>query len=250
MILKDYHVHSCYCDGKDSPEDIVKKAIEMGMSEIGILAHSFTSFDTSWCIKKEKIKAFKAEINTLKEKYRDSISVLCGVEQDFYSDAPTDGFDYVIGSVHYIKCGDEYCQIDENADILKDIAKRHFNGDFYAFAECYFETVARLPEVTRPTVIGHFDLISKFNEKQKLFSETDSRYIQSCKSAIDRLIPYGIPFEVNTGAISRGYKTTPYPSADIINYIKAKGGKLILSSDSHSMNTLCFEFEKYFDKIG
>ncbi len=250
MILKDYHVHSFYCDGKDSPEDIVLQAIEMGISEIGILTHSFTHFDTRYCIKKEKIKTFQDEINALKEKYRDRISVLCGVEQDFYSDASTDGFDYVIGSVHYIKCGDEYFEIDENADILEDVAKRYFNGDFYSLTERYFETVAKLPEVTTPDIIGHFDVITKFCEIKEQFSQTDSRYIKSWKNAIDKLIPYGIPFELNTGAISRGRRTTPYPSDDIISYIKSKGGKLLMSSDSHNKNKLCFEFEKYFDKIG
>ena len=59
----------------------------------------------------------------------------------------------------------------------------------------------------------------------------------------------GKVFEINTGAISRGYRTQPYPSADIRSYIKAKGGTFILSGDSHSADTLCFQFDRWNSEL-
>ena len=56
-------------------------------------------------------------------------------------------------------------------------------------------------------------------------------------------------FEINTGAISRGYRTVPYPSADQIAYIRSKGGVLILSSDSHAAGTICYDFEEFADLV-
>ena len=50
-------------------------------------------------------------------------------------------------------------------------------------------------------------------------------------------------FEINTGAMSRGYRSEPYPSAEMIEYISSRGGQFILSSDSHSRENLCFGFE-------
>ncbi|MBR0203368.1 MAG: hypothetical protein IJQ56_03275, partial [Synergistaceae bacterium] len=62
------------------------------------------------------------------------------------------------------------------------------------------------------------------------------------RSAADKLIPTGRPFEINTGAISRGYKTVPYPSREILKYLAANNGKVILSSDSHSKENLMYKF--------
>ncbi|MGN1295686.1 MAG: PHP domain-containing protein, partial [Bacilli bacterium] len=42
MIKKDLHIHSSYCDGNDTVEDIIKYAISLQMETVGILTHSYT----------------------------------------------------------------------------------------------------------------------------------------------------------------------------------------------------------------
>ena len=244
MTFSDFHIHTTYCDGADSAEDIVKEAISKNIKRIGFSGHSYTFFDESYCMTESGTKEYKAEIARLKEKYKDKIEILCGVEQDYYSKAPTDGYDYVIGSVHYLKADSEYFPIDESADILLAAAKKHYGGDVCALAEDYFETVSHIKGAD---IIGHFDLITKFNEVQKLFDEKNERYVAAYKKAVDTLLIQNVLFEINTGAISRGYRTAPYPSTDIVRYIRENGGRTILSSDSHQKETLCFEFEKYKD---
>ena len=59
------------------------------------------------------------------------------------------------------------------------------------------------------------------------------------------LLPSGVPFEINTGAMSRGWRTSPYPAKPIRDYIRAHGGRLILSSDSHKADTLLYAFDQY-----
>lgn len=245
MILTDLHVHTNYCDGKNNPEEMVLAAIEKGMECIGFSVHSYTEFDTSFCIKSEKVADYKAEINGLKEKYKDKIRILCGTEMDYFSEMPTDGLDYIIGSVHYVKSCGEYIAVDESEQTLVDCVNKYFDGDFYSFAEAYYKNVAHVLEKTKADIIGHFDLVTKFNEGGKLFDESNPRYVAAFKAAVDSLLPYGKPFEINTGAISRGYRTKPYPSPQIVEYIRSKGGKTILTSDSHSKDTLCYEFEKW-----
>ena len=101
-----------------------------------------------------------------------------------------------------------------------------------------------------------------------IFDTSDERYIAAWKKAIDRIFDdcaeryskgyrnrlekHGVlqagdkpVFEINTGAISRGYRTVPYPEADQIEYIKSKGGILILSSDSHAAGTICSGFSEF-----
>lgn len=245
MILRDLHVHTTYCDGKNTPEEMVRAALDLNMKTLGFSVHGYTDFDESYCIPKEKVVEYKAEIKALKEKYRNKIEILCGVELDYYSDeVATEEYEYSIGSVHYVKCGDEYFPIDLNAEVFKSTVGEFSNGDYIAYAERYFKNVADVIKKTKADIIGHFDLVAKYNEGNKFFDENDARYVNAGFAAIDALIETGKPFEINSGAISRGYKTTFYPSEIFLQRIAQKGGKVILSSDSHNANTLCFKFEE------
>lgn len=241
----DLHTHTTFSDGKATPEEMIATAIRKGMSKLGISDHSYTFFDETYCIKKDQIEKYRHCISALKEKYQEKIRVLLGVEQDYYSEEPTDNYDYVIGSVHYLKTDCGYIPVDENPEILIEAAKRHYNGDMYSLVNDYYETVSRVVEVTKANIIGHFDLIKKFNREGCLFDESDPRYTTAVKKALDRLLTYDVPFEINTGAISRGYRNDPYPSVEWISYIKDHGGRFVLSSDSHSTETLCFKFPEY-----
>jgi histidinol-phosphatase (PHP family) len=240
--MTDLHVHTTYSDGRSTPEEVVQAAIAKGMTTLGFSDHSYTHFDTAYCIPKDKIPAYRAEIEALKAQYAGQIEILCGIEQDFYSEESTEGYDYVIGSVHYVKAGGKYLPVDESRQALLRAVQEAFSGDFYALAEAYYQTVALVAEKLQPTIIGHFDLISKFNEDGKLFDETHPRYIAAWQAAADRLLKAEIPFEINTGAVSRGYRTAPYPAASIREYLANRGAQFLWSSDSHRADTLCFGF--------
>ena len=250
MITKDLHMHTCYCDGAGTPEEMVKSAIEKGLHTVGISGHSYTFFDESYCMQKAEVPRYLAECRYLRAKYFDRIHVLCGVEQDYYSDYPTDKFDYVIGSVHYVKVDEEYIPVDESVAILKDAVEKYFDGDIYTLCELYFATVADVVNQTDCDIIGHFDLISKFIEREPLFDTHHPRYIAAWQKAVDQLVEYGVPFEINTGAISRGYRTQPYPAEEMIAYIKARGGRFVLSSDAHSTDSIAYGFDRYNEELG
>ena len=70
--IQNLHTHTCFCDGKDMPEDLVLKAIELGFDMIGFSGHSYTDFDISWHMTREKTELYKKEIAYLKDKYRNS----------------------------------------------------------------------------------------------------------------------------------------------------------------------------------
>lgn len=249
MITSDLHVHSIFCDGKNTPEDIVLTAIEKGLKRIGILAHSFIPFDEGVLIPTQKPQ-FVSEIKRLKTKYNGQIEVLCGLEQDYFSEREycSDGFDYKIGSVHFFKKDDKLYPIDLSEKTFIESVNECFDGDYCLAFEKYFDIVSDVINNTNADIIGHFDIITKFNKDNKFFDEQSPRYVTAYKKAVDKLLKHDKPFEINTGGISRGYKIQPYPSLQIIDYIKSKSGKLILSSDSHSKETLAFgfsEFEKF-----
>lgn len=246
MRFTDFHVHTRYSDGKHSLEVTVLKAIEKGMAAIGISDHSALDFDKQYCMAEENIPLYKAEIAQLREKYADKIEIHCGIEQDSFSRMTTEGYEYVIGSVHYLKIGEEYLPVDETPELLTAAVDKYFTGDIYSYIEEYYRAVGEVISVTCADIIGHFDLISKFNENAEMFDTQHPRYLAAWKAAADKLLETGKLFEVNTGAISRGYRVTPYPSTEIMDYLHERGASFILSSDSHSANGLCCEFEKLY----
>lgn len=169
--MTDLHVHSSFSDGKNTPEEIVQEAIRKGIKRLGFSDHSYTAFDERYCMPKSRIAEYKRCIGELKVKYADKLEILCGIEQDLFSNESLDGYDYVIGSAHYIHVNGEYIGVDESEDALLNAAKRHFGGDLIALAEEYWRTVACVAERTGADIIGHLDLITKFNEDGRLFNE-------------------------------------------------------------------------------
>ena len=239
----DLHMHTVYCDGKSTAEEMVLSAIEKGLDTVGISTHSFTSEDNLYCIKSQDVVRFQQEVNALKQKYADKIRVLCGVEQEYMSDFSLDGFDYSIGSVHYFLVGDKFYHVDHSEEYFLNSVKTAFGGDFYAAAENYYATVSNVIDKTGADIIGHFDLVNKFNENNKLFDVKHPRYVAAYTKALEKLLKTGKVFEINTGAISRGYRLEPYPHTDIYNIIKEKGGKFVLSSDAHTAKNVAYQFD-------
>lgn len=252
MILEDFHVHSTFSDGKNTPDEVVRAALDMGMKRIGFSDHSRTKMDEGYCLREGAEVEYKRAIGELKEKYRGKIEILCGIEQDLYSPIPAVGYDYIIGSVHHFKMGDRYANVDMSAEKQLKVAEEWYGGDFYAMAESYFDAVAQVANL-RPNIVGHIDLIAKFNQDNRLFDENNERYLAAAYRAVDALLPCGAAFEINTGAISRGYRKTPYPAPAILRYILSRGGHVIFSSDAHRAENLCYEFETwngYFRDMG
>lgn len=243
MIRSDYHVHTVFCDGKNTPEEMAEAALARGMETLGFSGHSYTFFDESYCIPKEKMSQYRNTVAALKEQYRGKLRILCGIEQDLYATEPTEGYDYVIGSVHYLKAGEAYIPLDETAALLQKTIDELFQGDALALAEAYFASVARLA-AGKPTIVGHLDLLTKFNEQKALFDTAHPRYLAAARKAMDALLDVKAIFEINTGAMARRYRTTPYPEDGLLTYIVQNGGRVILSSDAHSKEGLLYAFEK------
>jgi histidinol-phosphatase (PHP family) len=224
---------------------MAEAALASGLDALGFSGHSYTFFDESWCMSPAGTAEYRREIEALREAYAGKLEILCGVEQDYYSLESTAGYDYVIGSVHYVWGGGAFLPVDESPEHLRAGAEKAFGGDIYAFAEAYFDTVSRITEIPGCRVVGHFDLIAKFNEQEPLFDEGHPRYIAAWQAAAEKLLNSGLPFELNTGAIARGYRSVPYPAPPILRYLAERGARFLLSSDSHRPETLCFGFDRW-----
>ena len=50
LIKSNLHTHTTFCDGVDTPEEMVQAALGLRMDTIGFSGHSFTPIDTSYCM--------------------------------------------------------------------------------------------------------------------------------------------------------------------------------------------------------
>ena len=240
-MLSNFHTHSTFCDGKSTPEEVVLKAIELGFSTLGFSGHGYTPFDLHYCMK--DTDGYLAEIIRLREKYRDHICILAGVEEDAFAPVDRSRFDYVIGSSHYFHVGERYLPIDSGHELFLEGVKA-YGGDILALAESYYSNFCSYLEARRPDIIGHFDLITKFDEVGEPLFRDHVAYNRLARSYAARAAAVGCVFEVNTGAISRGYRTEAYPSNEILYQLLQEDARLILSSDSHHADTLTTHFEE------
>lgn len=241
------HTHTSFCDGKNSPEEMIRSAVEKGFDVLGFSGHSYTPFDETYCMSLENTRRYQKEVRRLAETYRDQICIFCGIEQDIYSDQPTEPYDYVIGSVHAVYREDgrsgRYIYVDSDLAALKEAVSELYGGDYLALAEDYFSIVSQVVHKTGCQIVGHFDLLTKFNEQEHLFDENHPRYKEAVHQALSKLLQADPIFEINTGAMARGYRTSPYPSPSILRSIYQAGGRITINSDSHSASSLDFGFE-------
>ena len=85
--------------------------------------------------------------------------------------------------------------------------------------------------------------MTKFNQRLAAFDETAPRYLRRAMEVMEHLVKQSVAFELNTGAISRGYRTKPYPAMPLLRHLRRLGGELILSSDAHQAGHLCYGFD-------
>ena len=74
---QNLHVHSTYCDGKDTPEAIILEAIDKGFDSLGFSIHSYHSSSNSQIVTMEKIEAYKKEISRFVKPFLDIKETFC-----------------------------------------------------------------------------------------------------------------------------------------------------------------------------
>ena len=155
------HTHSTFCDGADAPEAVVEAALAKGFAALGFSSHSDMVKD---------LGAYKAEIRRLRDKYAGRIRILCGIEAEYDTGFPRGDFDYVIGSAHYITAPDgARFAFDHSVKILSDGVRDHFGGSAEAFVRAFFAQERKLAAEYDCDIIGHLDLVRKFNAKHPFF---------------------------------------------------------------------------------
>ena len=237
------HTHATCCDGKNTPGEMAAAAYAAGVKYFGVSCHSHTPLplDEGYVLPAD-MTAYRAEVLSLREAYAGRMEVLLGLEWDSQSDITRSGFDYWIGSAHYQKKNGKAYAADWGEEAFAACRDEAFGGDALAVAEGYFREVSRVAAM-RPTILGHIDLITKLNAGNRFFDETSPHYEKAALGALHTADPKETLLEINTGGMSRGYRDAPYPALFLLKEWRAMGGKVILTSDSHSADTILYGYE-------
>lgn len=244
---QNLHTHSTFCDGRDTMETMVRAALRAGLTSLGFSSHNYTGFPFDECgIKKERIDAYFQEIDRLQELYP-QIRLYRGFEIESRSLEGPITFDprleFSIGSCHLFDTPKGLIAVDESPEVFQQ-AIDACGGDIRALLESYFKEVVRFAKSEPFPIIGHFDLVTKFLEKRPFFDEGETWYRDMALGYLEEAAETGKIFEVNTGAISRGWKHHPYPSHFLLQRLSELGAPIILASDAHSKEGITCAFEE------
>lgn len=235
------HSHTTFVDGRDTAEEMVQAALRLGFHTLGFSEHGHADYDAcSMSLETEPV--YRAEILRLREKYRGQIELPLGYEHDWFSPMDAAPYDYYIESVHYVPAGGGYWSVDHTRAKLEDAIARHYGGDPYAMCRDYFRAVNASIEGTGADILGHIELVMKFNERRDLFDDADPRYLDCALETAGLAARSGRLVEINSGAIARGYRTRPYPGETMLRRIRECGGRVIITSDCHDSRYLDCSF--------
>ena len=253
----NFHTHTTWCDGRDTPEAMILSAISKGFDAIGFSSHAMLPENVlDWVLTPDKAVAYSKEIRALAAKYADRIKVLCGVEADYIPgganpDRATYSAispDYIIGSVHFVAAEDgALVCVDESPQALSDGIRDHFGGSAESYIRAYYRQVCEMVSRFDFDVVGHLDLVRKFNAKHPYFDEGAAWYLEELTTTADAVAASGKIAEVNTGAISRGWLDDAYPSPAFRKLLRERGVRFILSADAHSADAIDCAFDRLGD---
>ena len=239
MLRGNFHTHTVFCDGANTAQEMADRALELGFTHLGFSGHMDPDI-------RMELKEYYSEIGRLQEAYRGRMDILRGVELDLLfqprdeEEAKLLGqMDYQIGSVHFVKAADgTLFAVDDTFERLAEGCRKYFGGDFYRLSKAYYDLEAQVYDRLHCTFIGHFDLITRFNDDRHYLDESDPRYYGPALEAMEYLVSRGVPFEINCGAFNRGRKAELYPNRFLLKKLKEFGGEILINSDAHHRDLL------------
>ncbi|MGC8866202.1 MAG: histidinol-phosphatase [Bacteroidales bacterium] len=243
-----YHTHSLFCDGSSHPEDYVKEALRLGFHTLGFSGHAPVPFENQFAIPQERMQEYRNTILELKEKYRNEIKILLGLEIDgipgvmpsFQHFRDTYSLDYTIGSVHLVQ------NPDTGGLWFIDGAKREtydkglekiMNDDIHRGVTLYYQQIQVMIQNDHPDIVGHLDKICMHNAG-RYFTIEEPWYHSLVEETLEVIRQHGCILEINTRGIYKGRSNQLYPDAYWLPLIKKMGIPVTISSDAHQPHEL------------
>lgn len=241
MTIGDTHVHSRYSTDSETPmEDMVKKAVEEGLPHLCFTDHIDEDYPVEGVKFGFDVPSYFEEINTLREKYKDRILVLAGVElgmqlqltERYAKLTKQYPFDFVIASQHLVGECDPYYPSTFEGKTDAQVYRKYFE-----------ETLKNVEAFGAFDALGHLDYIVRYG-KYKTHSYSYSAYADVIDEILKTLVRKNKALEINTAGIRKSLGF-PNPSPDVLKRYRELGGTLVtVGSDSHKPYSIGFSFRE------
>ncbi len=248
-IRSNVHTHSSWCDGLDTTDDIVKAALALGFTDLGFSSHAPSPEGAHGPVLQDET-GYRADIARLKAEHAGRLTILCGIEKDYYEKADPALYDYTIGDVHFFprETGGPWLPVDMSAQTLRKAVDEAYGGDALAAAKAFYALSVQNVRENRPDIVGHFDLIAKYNADGSFFDEEGATYQGIALEAFDEILSlvsgYGGMVEMNLSQLAKGRREAPYPALFLLRHAAQRGARILPTSDSHRASTLAAGFEQ------
>lgn len=242
-IRTNYHTHSRYCDGDGEIAEMIEAALAAGLTEIGITSHAPLPFETGWTMPHARLASYAAEVRELQVRYRDRITVLLGAEIDLIPNAEVEryqqeeliplGFDYFVGSVHFLGERNSPRSFDDTDEGFRAILDEDYAGDIRAMTADYYARMRQVLTIPGMKIVGHLDRIKRWNADHRYFTGDEPWYWAAVEETLQAIAASGHIVELNTAGLRRDLGE-PYPSPAILARIRDLGIPVTVNSDAHS----------------
>lgn len=248
----NYHTHTIFCDGKNTPKENVEEALKKGFSILGFSSHSLYPHSSDWHMDAEDHKKYFETIRSLAKEYEGKIKIYVGLEADYIPEFACDfewaykdfSPDYLIGSVHYLNNKKGFFTVDGPLSEVTEGLERLYKNDGKKAVCEYFDRQRQMLATQKITILGHADLVRLHNAQLKFFDEGDSWYKKELKATAKAAARSGVIVEINTGGLARGKIDDVYPSAEFLDYLRQAGVPITFSSDAHAAEKLDCAFDR------
>jgi histidinol-phosphatase (PHP family) len=247
-VLVDYHIHTALCGhAVGEMEDYVRTAASEGLEEMGFNDHAptFHVQDPELAMAAEQLPLYVDRVRALQKKYRRP-RIRLGIEADFIPGHESDlrrllnqyEFDYVYGSVHII--GD--WRFDDSRLYPDHYQGRHPEKSY----RDYFELIRRSARSGLFDVMGHMDLIKKFNHWPLTGID------EMLEQTVQAIAEVDVCVEVNTSGLRKPCREI-YPNETILKLCRQHDVPVTLGSDAHRPEEVGMDFDravKLLKKVG
>ncbi len=260
-ITYNFHQHSVFSDGKDTPEKYIEKALEKEFTAIGFSEHSPLPFDTDFSLKEDKINDYVEELDRLKKLYQNGLEIYRSLEIDFIPGLSEDfekwksacKTDYAIGGVHLVKPGnsssDDIWFIDgPDRNIYDEGLEEYFGGDIKKAVKTYFMQINQMITSNVFDVIAHFDKI-KMHNQNRFFTEDEKWYRNLIDETLTLIKEKNIIVEVNTRGVYKKRSNDFFPDGVTLQKVIKMNIPLIVSADAHKSGEIDMLLDKAAERI-
>ena len=220
------------------PEEYAAHAVKVGLEEIGFSDHAplVSHEDPSITMNIKDLPEYYQMIEEVRSKYKNELRIKVSIEADFipgYEDktkAILDDYpyDYIIGSVHFIKNWGFDNPNERDAWDEKDVN---------AVYRDYYELLRLSAQSGMFNIMAHVDLVKKFGHRA---TEDMTDEIQKTAKIFKEC---GVAVEINTSGLRKPAKEM-YPALSNLEIYCQAGVPLTFGSDAHDPNDVGRDFKQ------